>query len=259
MDKILETIMNFINENTTLLIIICVFLIFVLIGYLIDNSIKTKRLERQMSDEVPSSPEPEVIDNPIEDKKEEIKDETKVEEPKVEVPSVEEVPIVPAVETPTEEIPVVPEIETPTEETVVESPEEEVPINNEEINNEVSVDPKVNDLLLRDFSTNGVSSIDIEENEVSLNPINNIDNINIEEPVIEEPTAPVYKNDKKLSDIFKKKPATEEPVVNNTTPKLENTVDFNNELDRILQKLNDMPSDTKDSTLDETQDFTNMF
>ena len=29
MDKILESLMNFINENTTLLIIICVFLIFV--------------------------------------------------------------------------------------------------------------------------------------------------------------------------------------------------------------------------------------
>ena len=104
MDKILETIMNFINENTTLLIIICVFLIFVLIGYLIDNSIKTKRLERQMSEEVPSSPEPEVIDTPIEEKKEEVVEETKVEEPVVEeVPVIEETPV-PEVEVPTEEV-----------------------------------------------------------------------------------------------------------------------------------------------------------
>ena len=251
MDKILETIMNFINENTTLLIIICVFLIFVLIGYLIDNSIKTKRLERQMSEEVPSSPEPEVIDTPIEEKKEEVVEETKVEEPVVEeVPVIEETPV-PEVEVPTEEV--------ENEEPVVETTEEEAPVDTEEISNEVTVDPKVNDMLLRDFSTNGVSSIDTEDTEVSLNPINNIDNINIEEPATEEPAAPVYKNDKKLSDIFKKKSETVEPVENTSSPKLENTVDFSNELDRILQKLNETTSETKDSTLDETQDFTNMF
>ena len=39
---------------------------------------------------------------------------------------------------------------------------------------------------------------------------------------------------------------------------LEKTADFNNELDRILQKLNEA-NKTNDSTLDETQDFTNMF
>ena len=246
MDKILETIMNFINENTTLLIIICVFLIFVLIGYLIDNSIKTKRLERQMSEEVPSSPEPEVIDNPIEEKKEEVVEETKVEEPVV-----EEVPVIEETAVPTEEV--------ENEEPVVETTEEEAPVDTEEISNEVTVDPKVNDMLLRDFSTNGVSSIDTEDTEVSLNPINNIDNINIEEPATEEPAAPVYKNDKKLSDIFKKKSETAEPVENTSSKKLENTVDFSNELDRILQKLNETSVDTNDSTLDETQDFTNMF
>lgn len=251
MDKILETIMNFINENTTLLIIICVFLIFVLIGYLIDNSIKTKRLERQMSEEVPSSPEPEVIDTPIEEKKEEVVEETKVEEPVVEeVPVIEETPV-PEVEVPTEEV--------ENEEPVVETTEEEAPVDTEEISNEVTVDPKVNDMLLRDFSTNGVSSIDTEDTQVSLNPINNIDNINIEEPATEEPAAPVYKNDKKLSDIFKKKSETAKPVENTSSPKLENTVDFSNELDRILQKLNETSVDTNDSTLDETQDFTNMF
>ena len=253
MDKILETIMNFINENTTLLIIICVFLIFVLIGYLIDNSIKTKRLERQMSEEVPSSPEPEVIDTPIEEKKEEVVEETKVEEPVVEeVPVIEETPV-PEVEVPTEEV------ETPVEEPVEEVPVEEAPVDTEEISNEVTVDPKVNDMLLRDFSTNGVSSIDTEDTQVSLNPINNIDNINIEEPATEEPAAPVYKNDKKLSDIFKKKSETVEPVENTSSPKLEKTADFSNELDRILQKLNETSVDTNDSTLDETQDFTNMF
>lgn len=247
MDKILETIMNFINENTTLLIIICVFLIFVLIGYLIDNSIKTKRLERQMSEEVPSNPEPEVIDNPIEDKKEEIVEEAKVEEPVVEetTPEVEEEPTIE--EPKVEEVPEV----TPVEETA-----EEV---TENVSNEVTVDPKINEMLLRDFSTNGVSSIDTEEKEpeISLNPINNIDNIELpkEEPVEEKS---VYKNDKKLSDIFKKKSTTEN-VPKTDSVRLENTVDFSNELDRILQKLDETNEATKDSTLDETQDYTNMF
>ena len=260
MDKILETIMNFINENTTLLIIICVFLIFVLIGYLIDNSIKTKRLERQMSLDTPSSPEPEVIDTPIENKKEEVKEE-KIEEPKVEEPVVEEITAPKEDEVPTVE-PVVEE--TKEEEPKVEIPvenieEEKAPLDTEEISNEVPVDPKINEMLLRDFSSNGVSSIDTEDTEVSLNPINNIDNINIEETAPIEPAAPVYKNDKKLSDIFKKKSEPAKPVENTSSPKLENTVDFSNELDRILQKLNETTGDTKDSTLDETQDFSNMF
>ena len=44
MNKVLESVMNFINENTTLLIFICIFLIFVLVGYLIDNAIKTRKM-----------------------------------------------------------------------------------------------------------------------------------------------------------------------------------------------------------------------
>ena len=47
MDKFLEKIMNFINENTMLLIIICIFLIVILVIYLIDNTIKTRRLEQE--------------------------------------------------------------------------------------------------------------------------------------------------------------------------------------------------------------------
>lgn len=247
MDKILETIMNFINENTTLLIIICVFLIFVLIGYLIDNSIKTKRLERQMSEDIPSNPEPEVIENPIEEKKEEpVVEEVKIEEPAVEETTTEE-----EIEVPVEE-------ETPVEEPVIPTEEVEEPvqeeITEEPVSNEFTVDPKINDMLLRDFSTNGVASVDLEENEpeISLNPINNIDNIDLPKE-----DKPVYKNDKKLSDIFKKKESSE-PVVNNTS-RLENTVDFSNELDRILQKLDETNSAANDSTLDETQDYTNMF
>lgn len=258
MDKILETIMNFINENTTLLIIICVFLIFVLIGYLIDNGIKTKRLEKQMKEDSSSVPKPEVIENPIEDKKEEVK----VEEPKVEEIKIEE---------PVEEEPIVSK-ESIEEINEYNAPTMDVSEVTKELSNEVKLDPKINDMLLRDFSEKGISNVDTSEDEsdISLNPINKIDNIDLpdisepvieepKEPIIEEPKDPLYKNDKKLSDIFKKKEKREEPSVNVSSNRLENTVDFSNELDRILQKLNETNNDIKDSTLDETTDFTNMF
>ncbi len=48
MNDILNNVMTFINENTYLLIGICVFLIFVLIGYLIDNSVKSKRVRNEI-------------------------------------------------------------------------------------------------------------------------------------------------------------------------------------------------------------------
>lgn len=252
MDKILETIMNFINENTTLLIIICIFLIFVLIGYLIDNSIKTKRLEKQMSEEEPTFDNKEVLDEAIEPKVEEVP----VEAPVVEEPVVE-TKAEPEVETP--EPTVEPEIEQPVA-PVVEEPEVDENENNEIYSNEIDVDPKINDLLLRDFSDNGIETVEPEEEpEVSLNPIDKVDNIEIPETKEES----VYKNDKKLSDIFKKKAPvetkTEEPSVN-----LEKTADFSNELDRILQKLDEVNIDdnidtSEDSNLEETQNFSNMF
>ncbi len=250
MDKLLETVMNFINENTTLLIIICVFLIIVLIGYLIDNSIKTKRLEKQMIND----------DNNDIDESVPIEEPVKIEEEVPEEPVKEEVPSI----DPNMEI----NLDFRTEE------EKERDNNKEEsIANEITVDPAINDLLLKDFSNNGIKAVDEEENdEVTFNPIENVSSIEekeepskdipdlpdfsaIEEkPIIkEEPVKEesIYKNDKKLSDIFKKKTVSEEP-------KLEKTEDYSNELDKILKKLNEASS-TKDSTLEETTDFTNMF
>lgn len=230
MDKILENLMNFINENTTLLIIICVFLIFVLIGYLIDNSIKTRRLESKLLQDN--------NDNNIDS-----------------VKNVNSAPLTQA-----NEAPLTPEVnlEVPVEPTKPEPVKEEKPVNNE-----ITVSETVNDLLLRDFAENGDKTIDVNPvEEKTITPevtpkeenILPINDIITPTPAKEES---VYKNDKKLSDIFKKTP---KPAVSETPkPDLEKTVDFNNELDRILQKLNDTSSETKDSTLDETTDFTNMF
>ena len=50
MKEIIEKVTNFINENTMLLIGICAFLIIVLIVYLIDNSIKTKKMQKAIKE-----------------------------------------------------------------------------------------------------------------------------------------------------------------------------------------------------------------
>lgn len=47
MNETLENIMVFINENTNILIGICLFLIFVLVAYLIDNSIKSRKAKKE--------------------------------------------------------------------------------------------------------------------------------------------------------------------------------------------------------------------
>ncbi len=51
MNETLNNIMKFINENTYLLIGVCVFLILVLIGYLIDNSVKSKKVRKDVKNE----------------------------------------------------------------------------------------------------------------------------------------------------------------------------------------------------------------
>ncbi len=63
MSQFFEKIMIFINENTFLLIGICVFLILVLIGYLIDNSVKSKRVRKDIKnkDQVPENIKNEII------------------------------------------------------------------------------------------------------------------------------------------------------------------------------------------------------
>lgn len=71
MNEILDTVMTFINENTNILIGICIFLILVLIGYLIDNSVKSKRVRKDIKnkDQVPENIKKDIIEEAI-DKKE---------------------------------------------------------------------------------------------------------------------------------------------------------------------------------------------
>ncbi len=218
MDKILEKIMNFINENTMLLIIICIFLIIILVIYLIDNTIKSKKLEQEEL-EKKNTPEPTPIENTIPEAAPAIEPAPVVEEPKVEeVPVVEPVVTVPVTEpTPVVEEPKVEEVEVP------------------------EVNSNIDELLNKDYSANNkiVDTIDVKP---IMEPV-------VETTKVEEPSKK-YSNDKKLSDIFGKKET--KPVRS-----IETTQDFSDELDRILQKLNgeETNSSSLEDTTDYTNMF----
>lgn len=84
MNDIFNNVMTFINKNTYLLIGICVFLILVLIGYLIDNSVKSKRVRKDIKnkDQVPENIKEDIIKEANEKKEKELN--VQIEEPKKE-------------------------------------------------------------------------------------------------------------------------------------------------------------------------------
>lgn len=135
MKEIIEKVTNFINENTMLLIGICAFLIIVLIVYLIDNSIKTKKMQKAIKemDEV----EDNVINGSLDDevKKETVNDapiETDIKDEETEEPTFDSISLV------EEEKEIVNE---PVEEKVETTPIEEAPV--ETYSEPVVEEPKV--------------------------------------------------------------------------------------------------------------------
>ena len=84
MNDVFNNVMTFINKNTYLLIGICVFLILVLIGYLIDNSVKSKRVRKDIKnkDQVPENIKEDIIKEANEKKEKELN--VQIEEPKKE-------------------------------------------------------------------------------------------------------------------------------------------------------------------------------
>ena len=126
MKDIITKATNFINENTMLLIGICAFLIIALIIYLIDNSIKTKKIQKALT-EMDQTEDKVIESSELEEKNESVepvKEETKFDsislvdekvEPKEEVKV--ETPVEPTVEVNTPE-----EVSTPTIEEKVEEP-----------------------------------------------------------------------------------------------------------------------------------------
>lgn len=193
MNNVLQNIMFFINENTILLICICGFLILVLIGYLIDSSIKARNLEKSISltnkndinsevDKFYNQTKEEKVDIPVKDNIEDSKEELSKQE----------------------------EIKEEPKETKVEEPEE--------VKNEV----------LPDFTEpNSIEETKPQEEVVKVEEQKN--------------------NNKKLSEILGGINKTSETKVEEVSPE--------NELDRIMKKLDS----NRDKTLDETTDFNNMF
>ena len=196
MNNVLQNIMYFINDNTILLICICGFLILVLIGYLIDSSIKARNLEKSISltNKNNINTETDKFYNQTKEENVDIPVKKNIEDSKEEFPKQEEIK-----EEPKEII-----------ETKVEEPEE--------VKNEV----------LPDFTEQKPIEETKPQEEVA----------KVEEP---------KNNNKKLSEILG-------GINKNTETKIEdNSAD--NELDRIMKKLDS----NKDRTLDETTDFNNMF
>ena len=226
MEEIFEKVMNFVNENTMLLIIICIFLIVVLVIYLIDNTLKTKRME----DEIAKKELDDKVKALEEETQEKVPQESIVVEPKEEVKEEVEIPELEKQEVSYEEENAT-EPYVSNETTIVETP----PIINPSI---ISMDTNIEELLNKDYSNNNI-----------------VENINedvvMPAPVVEEPKSK-YNNEKKLSDIFAKKEVE-------TPKKIETTQDFSDELDRILQKLNNEEKKIESNSLEETNNYTNMF
>ena len=226
MSNTFQNIMNFINDNTILLICICGFLILVLIGYLIDSSIKARKIEKSLNEQNQKNNE-NINGNMVIDYKEEpaIKQEEKI-------PEVEKVDSIISKEYPEETIELSRELKnpfevTPKEENVIETPnvvkeetiEEENHINKE--NEPISFVPSFEPIE--------------KSEEKGLNEILNIEN-----------NKSNTSNNKKLSDI----------LGNLNKNKVEDNINEENELDRIMKKLD---NNSKDKILEETTDFNNMF
>lgn len=219
MNDAIETVMSFINENTTILIIICVFLIVVLVAYLIDNAVKTKRISKNI--------EKEQEETKVLIEKKQLEEKKKEEEEKVRMQFENAV---------LDNVPNVEDIFAETQMDIHEEPETKV----EEITKVVDVFPE-------------------EKEEEAIISIDNIIPIEIkEEPetkVEDKNVDVIYKNDKKLSEIlFSNIEQQPEGKLDDSVVKKEqdNISDSAAELDAIMKKL----SSYNDS---EEDNYTNIF
>ena len=199
MNEILQNIMLFINEHTLLLIGICIFLILVLVGYLIDNSVKSKRIRNDIknADQVPENIKDEIIKQAEE--KTINKEEVKIEEKPNDI-------VIDNNEVATEELNGPVNLET-------NNVEPQVQVNNEpqiqpdnqnitdDINSSLDLDSSNSSSDVQPMQTEDLSSsfsLDLEPQTP----------VNVEAPV--DPDAFImgnvsnneYSNDKKLSDIL---------------------------------------------------------
>jgi hypothetical protein len=252
MNETLENIMIFINENTNILIGICLFLIFVLVAYLIDNSVKSKKIMKEMkekeekakegNEEIPVMPINYNINNNVQNEK--FEEAVENNDNKIEVKAEETVK-----EEPVSNNAFVDAISNSASNIEVES--EEVPVNN------VPTNDVFEDAVRNNDNVNENKNDDLTNIIASLNKeTTTIDNSEVKEAKAEV----VYKNDKKLSDILLGGLSNETPKEDFNDIKENNIFDSNNnssadvvpkeveskveieldqnELDNIMKKLN---------------------
>ena len=284
MNEVLQNIMTFINENTLLLIGICVFLILVLIGYLIDNSVKSKRVRNDIKnkDQVPDKIKDEII------KEAEAKGEVKKPEEVVENINTQDTNIQEA----TVSTPVVEPEEVKVESNVNEVSQSDslnsaldlsstnMEVQNDALDNALNLDSslKVEDnnldnLIGDNFQNNNINEninlTDKQADTLDFGIDSNILSNSVETPV--DPDAFImavvnedneYKNDKKLSEILSFAETNtlnvQETSNSNETPlNIEANNEVSNspqdELDQIMKKLSSLKGDT------EEDNYTNIF
>lgn len=253
MNETLEKIMIFINENTNILIGICLFLIFVLLAYLIDNSIKSKKAKKAFENS--RKEDAEISSNNLNEVKEELNENKNITD-EINDNLFENEPIMPDMGTNEVLDKQDASLDIPNDATF-----EDAVIND----NENTIQPELSDL---NDVVSAIDSVNVETENISLP---------IEDEVAEENNADViYRNDKKLSDILfsdmnkeeqseqinlneisnnifdENNNPTEDIKPKNVEPKVEIELD-ENELDNIMKKLKSV------SSVDEEDNYTNIF
>lgn len=244
MNEILDNIMVFINENTNILIGICLFLIFVLVAYLIDNSIKSRKAKKAF-------------------KNSQMKNELDVEKNNKE-------------EKENIDIKVDTNFESNLFENTISTPEADINLQTDDSINSVNVpsDNKFQDALIdSDEKDQNIESGDLKDAIGAIDTINTeIQNIDLSSEESNPKVDVLYKNDKKLSEILfndvdkeeKSKNTIDSNIFNdkkvvseNIEPKkIESKVEIEldeNELDNIMKKLKNL------SSADEDDSYTNIF
>lgn len=248
-NKILDTVMTFINEHTDILIGVCIFLILVLIGYLIDNSVKSKRVRKDIKnkDQVPENIKKDIIEEAIDNK----------------------------------------EVSALSNDDNLEKVEEKQEVQEENLNSEQDIEVEKNDENILDTTeqtTNEFENFIIDNaNPLNLNDdssvpldldLNNNNDMsisidlpdsNIENNISNEETSK-YNNDLTLSEILFSQeqkddvaPLNIDIVPSNVEENVssnENT-QIDDELDSIMKKLNNV--NTIDMENEETDNYTNIF
>lgn len=291
MNETIAKIMEFINNNTLVLIGICVFLILVLIGYLIDNSVKSKRVRNDIKnpDQVPEVIKDAIIKKAEREKEEEIENKTikdiVVDENAVDNVSISDSGIIGEDINQSQETLTDMNSSLDLDSTLNMNPTDLNLETQNEVNNTDIIDttPETEPIQDNTFDIDISTTEPADANEVPNDLLFN--DINVETPTSSDdpdynimnnvPSDNGYSNDKKLSEILMGTSMKEEPikeennstifsdnssgiVINNDVQKDDVQIetkenDSSDELDRIMRKLSAM------NTNIEEDNYTNIF